>query len=159
MGRPSSSVPKDTADQIIEWISSGDTLRAFCRQEGMPHYGTVYNWINKDADFAERFARARDIGEEVIIQECLEIADDARNDWMDKFNKEGDVDGRKFDAEHVQRSKLRIETRLKLLAKWNPKKYGDRVTNQLVGPNDGPIKTEATVVDVHERVKLLEEKK
>ena len=35
--------------------------------------------------------------------------------------------GPRVNAEHIQRSKLRIETRLKLLAKWNPKKYGDKL--------------------------------
>lgn len=39
-------------------------------------------------------------------------------------------DGKEYegiDTEHIQRSKLRVETRLKLLAKWNPKRYGDRI--------------------------------
>ena len=31
------------------------------------------------------------------------------------------------DREVTSRSKLRVETRLKLLAKWNPKKYGEKV--------------------------------
>jgi hypothetical protein len=35
--------------------------------------------------------------------------------------------------------KLLIETRLKLLAKWNPKKYGDRQI--LAGDKDNPIVT------------------
>ena len=40
--------------------------------------------------------------------------------------------------------KLQIETRLKLLAKWNPKKYGDRTT--LAGDPEAPLQvsTEAT---------------
>jgi hypothetical protein len=31
------------------------------------------------------------------------------------------------DSEWISRSKLRVETRLKLLAKWDPKRYGDRL--------------------------------
>ena len=31
------------------------------------------------------------------------------------------------DTDHIQRAKLRIDTRLKLLAKWNPKKWGDKL--------------------------------
>ena len=42
-----------------------------------------------------------------------------------------------FNAEHVQRSKPRIETRLKLLAKWS-KKYADRMTHS--GDADNAIK-------------------
>jgi hypothetical protein len=49
--------------------------------------------------------------------------------------------GPRLNAEHVQRSKLRIETRLKLLAKWNPKKYGERVA--VAGDADSPLKVDA----------------
>lgn len=46
-----------------------------------------------------------------------------------------------MNTEHVQRSKLRIETRLKLLAKWNPKKWGEKVDLNHGGQADNPIKT------------------
>jgi len=37
--------------------------------------------------------------------------------------------------------KLQIETRLKLLAKWNPKKYGEKLA--LAGDAENPLKVEA----------------
>src|ERR1017187_2053761 len=117
--RPPEPVPQGKANAIVEWIASGQTLREFCRQEGNPSYGAVYDWIEKDEAFASRFAHARAVGEDVIAQECLEIADNGTNDWVEtKF-------GPQVNKEHIQRSKLRVDTRLKLLAKWNPKKYGD----------------------------------
>jgi hypothetical protein len=124
-GRPQEPVPQDKADSLVDWISNGETLRDWCRENGVG-FSTVYDWMAKDEIFAGRIARARDVGEEVIAQECMEIADDARNDWMEKKNEDGEKTGVEFNKEHVQRSKLRIETRLKLLAKWNPKKWGDR---------------------------------
>ena len=127
VGRPPEAVPDDIAEQIIEWISLGQTLRDFCRQEGMPSYRAVYRWMAKNEEFASRFAQARELGQDFIAEECLEIADDASNDWMEKIDKDGMAVGWQLNGDHVQRSKLRIETRLKLLAKWNPKKYGDRV--------------------------------
>ncbi|MNT50547.1 hypothetical protein D3C72_1874720 [compost metagenome] len=50
--------------------------------------------------------------------------------------------------------KLQIETRLKLLAKWNPKRYGDRMTQEHVGANDGPIQHDVTVTpgEAYERL-------
>lgn len=118
-GRPPEQVPKDKARSIIEWISEGKTLRDWCRAHGVG-YTTVYDWMAKDEKFAEDIARARETGEEVIAQECLEIADDGTNDYV--MTKQGVL----LDKEAVLRSKLRIETRLKLLAKWNPKKWGER---------------------------------
>ena len=44
----------------------------------------------------------------------------------------------------IEHRKLRIDTRLKLLAKWNPKKYGDKLAH--TGPEgDGPIQAAITV--------------
>ena len=137
VGRPVEPVPQDRVEEIIEWVSEGKPLREYCRQEGKPPFRTVYNWLEKDKEFMARFAHARDLGEDVIAQECLEIADDGTNDWMETYDKDGDAIGWKLNGEHVQRSKLRIETRLKLLAKWNPKKYGDRTT--LAGDPDNPL--------------------
>lgn len=108
-GRPVKPVDKAVADQIITWISQGKTLREFCRQPGSPSFVTVYEWLAKDDDFALRFAHARDTGHEVIAQECAAISDEPCADQVD-----------------VGRNRLRIETRLKLLAKWNPKKWGER---------------------------------
>jgi hypothetical protein len=51
--------------------------------------------------------------------------------------------------------KLQIETRLKLLAKWNPKKYGDRV--QLAGDADSPLKVEADLTIFDTILKGLEQ--
>ena len=114
----------------------------------MPHYSTIYDWILKDADFAQRFARAREIGEDIIAQDCLAIADDGSNDWMETQHGEDAESSWKLNGEHVQRSKLRVDTRLKLLAKWNPKKYGDKVDLNHGGQGDNPIQSAITVTFV-----------
>jgi hypothetical protein len=86
-----------------------------------------------DGAFAERIARARELGADAIAEEVLEIIDDGRNDWMERFDEEGNATGRQANGEHIQRSKLRAEMRLKLLAKWSPKKYGDSTKVELAG--------------------------
>ena len=136
-GRPIDPVPQNVADEVTDWISEGKTLREYCRQPEKPSYGTIYNWVNKDEEFAERFARAREQGEEIIAQECLAIADDGTNDYMEQQHGDDEESSWRFNGEHVQRSKLRVDTRLKLLAKWNPKKYGDKIQNE----HSGEIRT------------------
>ena len=128
-------------DEIVEGLSDGVPLRELCRRDGMPSWRTVYSWMDADAAFAARIAHARDVGYDAIAEDILDIADDGTNDWVERKMKDGSVK-EMLDAEHVQRSKLRIETRLKLLAKWNPKKYGDKSTVD-VGNKDGEaLKTE-----------------
>lgn len=112
-------------DEICERMSAGEPLAAICRSEHMPGLRTVYDWAERDADLSARIARAREEGEDAIAAECLTIADNATNDWMERNGQ--DAPGYSLNGEHVQRSKLRIDTRLKLLAKWNPKKYGERL--------------------------------
>lgn len=147
-GRPS-KFTDDLFQKICERIADGEPLRQICRDEGMPSYRVVYDWMDKDdallksedkkvrdtaLNLSSRFARAREDGHDAIAEETLRIADDGSNDWMEKRNQNGEFVGYTLNGEHVQRSKLRIETRLKLLAKWNPKKYGEKV--ELSGPGE-----------------------
>lgn len=131
----------EIAQTIIDGLSDGIPLRQLARLHGFSK-SAFYDWVNDDAEFAGRIARAREIGFDAIADEALEIADDATNDWMKRQRQDG-MDDDVLNSEHVQRSKLRIDTRLKLLAKWDPKRYGDK---QLVGSDpDNPLPQGFTV--------------
>lgn len=127
MGRPSKKSDA-VIDEIIDRVSRGTPLAEVCRDDHLPALRTFYDWAEADEALSARFARAREEGEEYIAADCLTIADDSRNDWMERQAEAGDEKALQLNGEHIQRSKLRIETRLKLLAKWNPKKWGDRQT-------------------------------
>lgn len=114
-------------DKICALIAEGTPLRVICRMDGMPAWRTVYDWIKADEAFASQMESARALGYDAIAEETLDIADDARNDWMETLDDEGKGVGWRLNGDHVQRSKLRIETRLKMLAKWHPSKYGEKV--------------------------------
>ncbi|GAA0260533.1 terminase [Rhodanobacter caeni] len=143
MGRPSLYTP-ELIEAIAERLSKGEPMAAICRDEGMPAYRTVKDWMDTSPDVSALIARAREEGFDAIAAGTLEIADDGRNDYMEQSDDEGGI-AFKLNGEHIQRSKLRIETRLKLLAKWDPKRYGDRMT--LAGDADNPVMgmTEAQV--------------
>ena len=92
--------------------------------------------VDDDA-FAERFAHARELGEDAIAQECLTIADTP----MIGIEEETSDTGKKIKkSDMLGHRKLRIETRMKLLAVWNPKKWGDKLG---IGGADGlpPLKS------------------
>ena len=122
---------------ICERLADGEPMAQICRDEGMPKVTTVWEWEKQHVELAETIARARIDGFESIAADTLQIADDGRNDWMDKHDP--DNPGYAFNGEHVQRSKLRIETRLKLLAKWDPRRYGDRTALELTGANGSDL--------------------
>ncbi len=55
----------------------------------------------------------------------MEIADDSSGDWTTK--RKGGEDVKVVDHENIQRSRLRVDTRLRVAAKINPSKYGDKL--------------------------------
>lgn len=127
MGRKS-TFSQQKLDEICERLSLGEPLAQICRSEGMPDRSTVHRWADGNEEISQRIARAREDGEEVIAADCLNIADDNGND------RRYLPDGREVtDADVVQRARLRIETRLKLLAKWNPKKWGEKIDHTTGG--------------------------
>lgn len=138
MAKPSTYTHK-AADEICARLADGEPLRQICRDQHMPSWRTVYRWMDARDEFATRIARARELGFDAIAESCLEIADDATNDWMEKTDREGNAIGWQVNGDHVQRSKLRIETRMKLLAKWSPKKYGEKLQQEIGGKDGGPI--------------------
>lgn len=135
---------RDILTALEAWISEGKTLREFCRQEGMPSWTTVYAWMADEPGYEERFTRARQLGAEAIAQECLTIADTTCLGVEQEYDEDGDL-VREKRGDMLGHRKLQIETRLKLLAKWFPQKYGDKVTQQIEGSDGGPIKVDATV--------------
>lgn len=128
---------------IIEHVSNGGMLSVVCREPGMPARQTVYDWIRDDKDFAEAMNMARDLGADAIAEEALRIADTTEEGVELEIGSEGTTKEKRGDM--LGHRKLRVETRLRLLAKWHPKKYGDKVTAEHTGPNGGPIQTAHTL--------------
>jgi transposase-like protein len=134
----------EITDRIVSDLEDGIPLAETCRKLGLAR-STVYYWAEKYDDFAGRIARARVVGFDAIAEETLQIADDATNDWMERNAGEDAPASYVPNGEHISRSKLRIETRLKLLAKWDPKRYGDKLAHVGGGEGDEPIRHAATV--------------
>jgi len=130
-GRPS-RYSKAIAAKICAELETGRTLRDVCRDDGMPAQATVHLWRQSQEGFAEQYAQARETGYLLMADEIVEIADDGSNDWME--NKHGEE---VLDGEHVQRSKLRVDTRKWLLSKALPKIFGDKLA--LTDPEGGKL--------------------
>ena len=138
-GRPSKCTEK-VLEEICARLSRGEPLAAVCRDEAMPHDSTVRDWIEARPEVSRAIARAREAGEEWIAAECLQIADTPKEGVTEKYEtvtipNPDDEDGEPIEEfrlterkaeDMLGHRKLQIDTRLKLLAKWNPRKWGDR---------------------------------
>jgi hypothetical protein len=120
-GRPPEQVDPIIVQEILDWIEDGRTLREFCRQPGKPTFKTVYRWMEKAEEFRTRFVRARDVGEDAIAQDTLHLIDQQ----PDRIVSDSGMS--KIDPGWVQYQRNRVEQRMKLLAVWNPRKFGAKV--------------------------------
>ena len=142
LGAPSKFTPQ-LATKICVALMEGKSMRMICAGPKMPNPATVYRWLAQGsregaapslASFCKQYARAREVQAQMLVDEILEIADDSRNDWMERHGY------RMPDPEAIQRSKVRIEARKWLAAKLLPKLYGDRLS--VAGDSEHPIQHE-----------------
>ena len=121
MARPSEYNAK-VADAIIEKLTEGVPLKRICAADDMPHYTTVLRWQQNFAEFRDLFARAKQEGTHHLADQCIEIADSAE---IEPANK-----------------RIMIDTRIRLIGKWNSKAYGDKIDVQ----HGGGIKLEGVTM-------------
>ncbi len=108
---------------VIAALSRGIPLTVAAAAVGVDD-DTVRAWQVKDKKFADEIAHARELGWDHLAKEALEIADTPVEGVETIVKPDGSIEERKGDM--LGHRKLQIETRLKLLAKWDPKRYGDR---------------------------------
>ena len=139
---------EEIADLILSRISAGESLKAVCRDPGMPHEATVRDWVRDDrgvderkgrAGFATLYARARELGCDSIADEIIELSDAP-------IYHNGDPDNAL-----VQHARLRTDNRRWLLSKLAPKRYGDKVTQEITGEDGGALITRIELVPVDVR--------
>jgi hypothetical protein len=141
-GRPSKYTPEIT-QEICDRISKGEPLLQICGDEHMPKRSTVYDWLDRIDGLSGQFARAREAGCDAMAEEALIIANTpiiGRKKVFSSGAEDGEDSMTVTEEDMLGHRKLQIETRLKLLACWNPKKYGTKV--QMGGDPGNPIKME-----------------
>tara|TARA_R100001463_G_C3494784_1_gene218389 strand:- start:254 stop:739 length:486 start_codon:yes stop_codon:yes gene_type:complete len=127
LGRPKinlkASPYKETIEEVLFWISSGQTLRAYCRQKNKPCYATIYSWMNipdcnESEEFSKRFAVARERGAELIGESLIEL--------MNETPRMIEGDYPRIDPSWVALQKAKADVTLRLLSKWSSR-YSDKV--------------------------------
>ncbi len=118
MSGVSTYTPK-VGDAICERIASGESLRSVCRDPKMPNKSTVLRWLVSEQAFRAQYEVSKDVGIDERFEEIDELV-----------AKESDT----------PRARLLWDMRRWELSKLAPKKYGDKVTTELTGPEGGPVK-------------------
>jgi hypothetical protein len=128
-------------EEICDRLATGESLRAICRDPHMPDEKAVRKWVTKDAaELGPQFTHAREMGYESLAEEVVEISD------QPCLGPDGFVDNGA-----VQRARLMADSRKWFLSKQMPKKYGDKVTQEITGEDGGALITRIELVPVAAR--------
>jgi hypothetical protein len=120
---------------ICDALAEGQSVRQIMAKPGMPAISTVFKQLSLDKDFAERYARAKEVGIEAMAQELLQIADTPQVGVIRTTRDDGSVEEKHADM--IEHRRLRVDSRKWLLSKLAPKKYGDKTT--IAGDADNPL--------------------
>ena len=122
-GRPT-VFSDDLADDICAKLAEGKSLASICRENNMPSIRSVYGWLRVYPEFLQAYTRAREDQADTMADIMTDIADTAT-------------------ADTVQQARLRIDTRKWIASKLKPKKYGDKVQQEITGEAGGPVQIQA----------------
>lgn len=111
------------AEEICRRLAEGESLRHICEDEHMPLAVTVRSWVVNDFHgFAERYARARDLGLDQLADEIIDIANTpaigVRTETTDDKVKT-------VEADMIEHRRLQVDARKWYLSKLAPRRYGD----------------------------------
>lgn len=128
------------AKEICNRMSEGESLLKIVRDESMPAYRTVMEWVVDKPEFREMYSAARDRQADYYADQCIEIADDGTNDTY-----EAEDGSKKIAHDHIQRSRLRVDARKWKAAQMAPKKWGQQQV-QHTGDGGGPLQIVVNVI-------------
>ena len=145
---------KKFVDEFCLLIASGHSIKKACAiyekisgEKRSPEQ--IYNAIGNPESygyFCEEYEKARVKRLMIFEDNLIDIADDATCDYCEGQN------GRMIvDHENIARSKLRIETRKWLMAKLNPKRYGEKLEIESNNTN------KLSIEEIHNQQAIVEE--
>ena len=120
--------------EICERLELGEGLANICRDAHMPGHVTVWNWEQSTPAIAEAIRYAREAGEYALAQQAQDIVDGLLP-----------VPGVPPDP---SRDKARADVRLRLLAKFNPKRWGDSTQLRHADADGGKLDTAPLVSEL-----------
>lgn len=123
-------------DKVFIALEDNSTVGA-CRLVGVPE-STFLDWIRSNDDLSAKYAHARTLYPEKLVQRILTLARETV----------GKDERGKTDTGRVQQIRVEIDALKWILSKIMPKRYGDRLI--MAGDDEQPLvvgKVECVIVD------------
>lgn len=141
---------QEIADAICTRLMEGASLRQICKEAGMPGQRTVYQWLNDKPNFQQQYARAREVQADTLADEILDISNTPEL-GKKTVTKASGIETTEGDM--TEHRRLKIDARKWLAGKLAPKKYGDKITQEIGGIGGGPVETmQLTAEEAYKRM-------
>lgn len=131
-------------EEILDRFSGGELLLDICGKEGMPKRNQLTKHERDFPEFAKKLDTAKEQWAQVQFEEMLRIADDTSEDRKPRVNRAG-ITVMDIDTEAIMRSKLKIETRMKIVERMFPQKYAPPQKVEMTGKDGAPLVPTAKV--------------
>lgn len=155
VGRPT-LYNAELANTICQRLMDGQSLREIDRDPSMPCAVTILRWAAKHEEFGKQYALAVTYRADLAFEDIQEVADDGRNDWIARNDPQNA--GYVANGEHINRSRLRVDTMKWRIARMNPRKYGDRLQTVATDPDGNPpVSIQITTTDPIEAARAYAE--
>lgn len=119
--KPRVEFSQEIFDKICALIADGQSVRAACTGKDMPDRATFNGWRRRTPELQKQYDDAYLSGEQSILDDIQYIADNGTD---------------------PAKTRVQVDARKWVLKIRNRKVYGDHVTEELTGPNGGPLQIE-----------------
>jgi len=122
-------------ETLFSSIIAGKSIRQIVTEEGegFPSADTIYRRIASDAQFSDKYARAKDFQQDTYAEEIVAIADGYHPAFVGKG---------------IDQIRNAIEQRKWTMGKLKPKKYNDKIMAEITG-KDGAALIPTQRIDVN----------
>lgn len=130
MGRPvvwTAEKQRVAIEHVLDEIVKGRAVtRILADSDALPAPSTWVKWLREVPELAIEVERARELGAATLLDEIVDIADDATGDVEVAYTQDGTAYA-KQNSDSVARAKLRVYAREKYAQMIAPRKFGPKV--------------------------------
>lgn len=127
--KPGVYFSEELLSEILERVACGENIYNICDQPGYPTRRSFFRWVINDAQIREKYEFALTARQHAMAEEIVHISD----------SPVGSLESGATDSGAVQKQRLQVDTRKWILSKLVPKKYGDKITQEVTGSDGGPV--------------------
>lgn len=129
LGRPTKRTPELVA-RFLEEVAKARAVYLICQDEGMPSESAIYRWEDEDADFREKFLRARARAGNRLGWRMVEVGERVESGVLDP-----------------QAGRVAGEIYYKAARQLAPRDWGEKVKHEVEG-NMNTTETRRVVIEV-----------